>query len=63
MDCALTKSIYYYFYCYYLNRWLEIAGVMDFENLKALIIKEQFLIACPRNAEVHLNANSFNNMR
>ena len=48
---------------HYLNRWLEMADVTDYENMKTLIIKEQFLDACPRNVAIHLKEKLFVNMK
>ena len=44
---------------HYLDRWLEMAGVTDYENLKSLIIREQFLQSCPKNVAIHLKENYF----
>ena len=47
---------------HYLGGWLEMAEAMDYDSLKAILIKEQFLKACPRNVAVHLIENTFQNM-
>ena len=38
----------------YMDRWTEMANVRDFESLKRLIIREQFLNVCPKKLAVHL---------
>ena len=38
----------------YMDRWTEMANVRDFESLKRLIIREQFLNVCPKKLAAHL---------
>ena len=47
---------------HYLDRWLDMASVTDYDNLKTLLVREQFLKACPQNVAIHLNEKAFKNM-
>ena len=42
----------------YMDRWTEMANVRDFESLKRLIIREQFLNVCPKKLAVYLTERS-----
>ena len=43
----------------YCGGWFESAGVSTYEEIKSLIVKEQFLNMCPRNLTTHLKERSF----
>ena len=43
----------------YCNGWFETAGVSTYEEIKSLIVREQFLDMCPQNLTVHLKERSF----
>ena len=40
---------------HYLDRWLDMASVTDYDNLKTLLVREQFLKAGPQNVAIHNN--------
>ena len=39
----------------YLQKWVELSGLpKDYNHLRDLIVKEQFVVACPKDLAVHL---------
>lgn len=45
--------------CDYFDKWLELSELpQDLEGARTLIVKEQFLRACPRELEVYLSEQS-----
>ena len=43
----------------YCNGWFETAGASTYEQIKRLIVREQFLDMCPQSLAVHLKERSF----
>ena len=43
----------------YLERWTETAGALSYEELKSLIVREQFITMCSRDLAIHLNERQF----
>ena len=43
----------------YLERWIETAGALSREELKTLIVREQFITMCSRDLAIHLNERQF----
>ena len=43
----------------YYESWLATAEVKTYDDMKNLILREQFLNMCPRNLEIHLRERSF----
>ena len=46
----------------YLERWIETAGAVSHEELKTLIVREQFITMCSRDLAIHLNERQFVNV-
>ena len=43
----------------YCNGWFETIGASTYEEIKSLIVREQFLDMCPQSLTVHLKERSF----
>ena len=43
----------------YFERWIETAGALSHEELKTLIVREQFITMCSRDLAIHLNERQF----
>ena len=46
----------------YCEKWIEMAGVSTYDELKNLIVREQFLNMCPQHLATHLNERAFNSI-
>ena len=46
----------------YLDRWVDMANATDYESLRQLIIREQFLSICPQNLVIHLKERQYTEM-
>ena len=47
----------------YLEKWIELAKARDYEKLKTLLIKEQFLNICNKQLAMYLNEHPFKGMK
>ena len=47
----------------YLEKWMETAKSTDYEKLKILLIKEQFLNMCNKKLAAYLNEDQFIDMK
>ena len=48
----------------YLNKWVKLSGEAEtFENLRDLIVKEQFLNACPKDLAAHLEVQKLKDLK
>ena len=47
----------------YLEQWIELAKATDYEKLKTLLIKEQFLNICNKQLAMYLNEQPFKGMK
>ena len=46
----------------YLDRGVDMANATDYESLRQLIIREQFLNICPQNLAIHLKERQYTEM-
>ena len=46
----------------YCEKWIGMAGASTSDELKNLIVREQFLNMCPQNFATHLNERVFNSI-
>ena len=46
----------------YLDKWIEMAEVTDYQGFRCLIIREQFLNQCPKELAIHLKERAFVSM-
>ena len=46
-----------------MKKWIEAAASTNYDKLKTLLIKEQFLSMCPQNLAIRLNENPFENIK
>ena len=44
------------------EKWIEMAGASTYDELKNLIVREQFLNMCPQNRATLLNERTFNSI-
>ena len=47
----------------YLDKWIQTAAATNYNLLKTLIIKEQFLDMCPKNVAIYLNESPTVNIK
>ena len=46
----------------YLDKWIEMANITEYEEFKSLIVREQFLNQCSKDLAVHLKEREYKSM-